>query len=186
MDIKTDADLRRFQRITEVIDGTLWIIPQNISLDCIELPNLRRVDREVQIASSSPTVKTINLPVLQKTGMITLDESGHSESVISEVYIENLTHLERQGFMGGIKVAGAENLTTFSAPRLSHAGDLSFTHSPLLSNIDVSSLQEGVTSMRFASLPSLCYSYVASLAEQLGLSIADSQQVWVSDVKSDC
>lgn len=188
VDIRTDADLRRFQNITEVVDGMLAIVPESITVDCIEFPNLRRVERDVHVQGGFGTVEVVNLPVLQEARMFEIDDFSAPDSELREVYAENLTRLT---FGEGLPLAGVDIQTTrvlerVSLPLLAEASGLSVVNAPVLTELDVSALGESVESFTFTDAPEICRSYVQALLEQVGLESDNSGNVSISNINEDC
>ena len=188
VDIRTDADLRRFQNITEVVGGLLAIVPESITVDCIELPNLRRVERDVHIQGGFGSVEVVNLPVLQQARMFEIDDSSSPDSELKEVYAENLTRLTfGEGMpLAGVDIQTARVLERVALPRLAEASGLSVSNAPELMELDVSALGESVGSFTFIDAPKICQTYIMDLLERFGLAGDTSGNVVVSNINEEC
>src|SRR5690554_5119754 len=172
IDINSGAGLVRYQNVTQ-INGHLYIyLNEDEDVDCVEFPNLRVVTGVINIIGAGTAVETVNFPVLQKAGGISIDEVNVASevSVLREVHMENLLITEMPvgggAEIGDMRINSTTSLETFSAPLLAVTDDVYVGANDALQNLDLTSLKEA-TRLAFFQNPELCLSAINELVEQV-------------------
>ncbi|TXD34857.1 hypothetical protein FRC96_12415 [Lujinxingia vulgaris] len=172
IDINSGAGLVRYQNVTQ-INGNLYIyLNEDESVDCVEFPNLRVVTGVINIIGAGTAVETVNFPVLQKAGGVSIDEVDVASevSVLREVHMENLliTEMPMAGGprIGDMRISSTTSLETFSAPLLETTGDVYVGANDALQSLDLASLNEA-SRLAFFQNPELCLSAINALVEQV-------------------